>query len=240
MKPASQRAHLRKGVEKRANYAGTREARQFGAHLSRRRSVRSSTTATGTVVTGTPIVYGVPYTVHDAFGTYEETMVPGVARQVLSEDPDVRFLINHGEGGTLPLARTPSTMTLQDAPTGLNFTATLDTRQSAAADLVIAIDRADVSQMSCAFMVGSDVWNEDYTQRTISSFAQLLDISAVTYPASPTTSIKLDKIPPVGGDDGTQGGGGQYPTGMYDGTGSRSRSIALERDLLRLKHRPRV
>jgi hypothetical protein len=43
--------------------------------------------------------------------------------------------------------------------------------------------------MSCGFIVGTDVWNKAETYRTVHSLSDLLDVSAVTYPASPTTDI---------------------------------------------------
>jgi hypothetical protein len=58
-------------------------------------------------------------------------------------------------------------------------------------DLAVAIERGDVSQMSCGFVVGRDTWNSDYTKRSIQALAELFDVSAVTYPASPATSIEL-------------------------------------------------
>jgi phage head maturation protease len=45
--------------------------------------------------------------------------------------------------------------------------------------------------MSCAFVVAEDRWDDDYTTRSISSFKSLEDVSAVTYPASQSTSIAL-------------------------------------------------
>lgn len=150
---------------------------------------RSSGTADakGTRFDGTPIVYNRWYAVHDMWGTFQERMAPGVAAQILSTC-DCRFLINH-DG--MPLARTiAGTMTLKDTPSGLTCAVYVDEAGSQIArDLASAISRGDVSQMSCGFIVAEDEWNEDYTVRTIKRFEELLDVSAVTYPASPTTSI---------------------------------------------------
>lgn len=117
-------------------------------------------------------------------------MLPGVASDVISRGADVRFLFNH-DG--LPLARTTSgTLTLDTNNTrGLPMTATLDSRQQLANDLAVAIERGDVNQMSCGFVVGTDDWNDAGDQRSISKFSDMFDVSAVTYPASPTTSIEL-------------------------------------------------
>ena len=150
--------------------------------------VRSNSKTDEIVITGAPIVYERDYSVTDALGQFTERMAPGVAADVLPK-ADVRFLFNH-DG--LPLARTAAgTMTLQDSDAELRFTACLDARQQLANDLAIAIQRGDVSQMSCGFIVAQDEWSEDWEDRTIHRFADLLDVSAVTYPASPTTSIEV-------------------------------------------------
>lgn len=141
------------------------------------------------VITGTPIVYDTPYVVVDPLGEFEERMSRGVARDVINNRMDVRFLFNHKD---MPMARTASgTMTLRDSPEALRFEARLDTRQQAANDLVIAIQRGDVSQMSCGFIPAKDEWNASMTKRNVVLFRDLPDISAVTYPCSPTTSIDI-------------------------------------------------
>lgn len=150
--------------------------------------VRSNSKTDEIVITGAPIVYERDYQVTDMLGQFTERMAPGVAKDVLPK-ADVRFLFNH-DG--LPLARTASgTMALQDTDSELRFTASLDARQQLANDLAIAIQRGDVSQMSCGFIVAEDRWSEDWEDRTITRFDDLLDVSAVTYPASPTTSIEV-------------------------------------------------
>lgn len=150
--------------------------------------VRENSKTNELLVSGEPIVYATDYTVTDALGQFTERMAPGVAQDVLPK-ADVRFLFNH-DG--LPLARTTSgTMSLQDSDSGLRFTASLDARQQLSNDLAIAIERGDVSQMSCGFIVAQDEWSDDWEDRTIQRFAELLDVSAVTYPASPSTSIGI-------------------------------------------------
>jgi HK97 family phage prohead protease len=143
------------------------------------------------VLTGHPIVYNQPYTVMGLTGPFEERMDSGVVRNVLASNPDVVFAFNH-RTDDLPLARTTSgTLKLIDGPTALGFEARLDGRQQVAQDLAIAIERGDVSQMSVGFTVESDTWNTAETERRIHSLGHLFDVSAVTYPASPTTHIEV-------------------------------------------------
>jgi HK97 family phage prohead protease len=152
--------------------------------------VRSSSKNPEIRISGMPIRYGVTYEVHDQFGQFTERMMPGVASGIL-ESADTRFLFNH-DG--LPLARTVSgTMTLRDTDAALTFEARLDARQQLANDLAIAIERGDVSQMSCGFIVARDEWDEAMEDRSIYELRSLVDVSAVTYPASPTTSISLNQ-----------------------------------------------
>lgn len=145
------------------------------------------------VLEGMPIVYNQPYPVRDMFGVFTETMERSVMDHVLASPTnlDCRFLFNH-DG--MPLARTTNgTLELENTDKGLKIRANLDPRQSLARDLSIAIERGDVTQMSCGFTIAKDgdTWSEDGTKRSINSIGQLLDVSPVTYPASPTTSIGI-------------------------------------------------
>lgn len=136
---------------------------------------------------GLVIRYGVAYEVHDRAGVFEEKMAPGVAQDVL--DGDTRFLFNH-DG--MPLARTAAgTMTLEDTPEGLWVDPILDIRMQLANDLVIATERGDINQMSVGFLTKEDDWNARKDQRTVLRFKAMPDVSAVTYPASPTTTLDL-------------------------------------------------
>ncbi len=89
-------------------------------------------------------------------GGWDETITPGAFKKTLSEKPDVAFLLNH-EGMTL--ARTKSgTLTLAEDKIGLEVKASLDTRMSIVNDVVLAMQRADLDEMSFAFRVVKDQW----------------------------------------------------------------------------------
>ena len=117
-----------------------------------------------------------------------ETIARGAFRKTLTEIPDVRLLVNH-EG--LPLARTKNgTMTLTEDDIGLRFDAELADTQEAR-DLHALIARGDVDQMSFAFRVIRQKWNEDRTMRTLTEVSLADgDVSVVTYPAYPATSVE--------------------------------------------------
>jgi HK97 family phage prohead protease len=119
---------------------------------------------------------------------FSERIAPGAFRKTLSETPDVRLLINH-EG--LPLARTKNgTLELSEDEVGLRFDAELpDTTE--ARDLWTLIQRGDVDQMSFAFRVIRQKWSPDRTERTLTEVSLADgDVSVVTYPAYPTTTVE--------------------------------------------------
>lgn len=117
-----------------------------------------------------------------------ERIAPGAFRKTLSETPDVRLLINH-EG--LPLARTKNgTLTLTEDSRGLYMDAVIaDTQEGR--DLYTLIQRGDLDQMSFAFRVIRQKWNEGRTERLLTELSLADgDVSVVTYPAYPTTSVE--------------------------------------------------
>lgn len=157
-------------------------------------------------VSGYASTTGTPYEVNDWLGSYDETIARGAFTKTLQERDDVRFLFNH-DG--MPLARSASgTLSLReianpaDDPQGKNQTglwvqADLDSQSPLAQTLRSALMRGDVSQMSFAFQAMRQEWNEDYTQRTVNE-VKLFDVSAVSYPANPLTSINMDSADMAG------------------------------------------
>lgn len=119
---------------------------------------------------------------------FKERIAPGAFRKTLTEMPDVRLLINH-EG--LPLARTKNgTLKLTEDERGLRFDAELADTQEAR-DIYTLVQRGDVDQMSFAFRVIRQNWSKDKTERTLTEVSLADgDVSVVTYPAYPTTSVE--------------------------------------------------
>jgi HK97 family phage prohead protease len=119
---------------------------------------------------------------------FKESIAPGAFRKTLSETPDVRLLINH-EG--LPLARTNNgTLKLEEDERGLHFNADLaDTQEGR--DIYELVKRGDVDQMSFAFRVIRQKWNDDRSRRVLTEVSLADgDVSVVTYPAYPTTTVE--------------------------------------------------
>ncbi len=141
------------------------------------------------VIDGYATVYDFRYDVQggpDA-GGFTEVISRGAAAKSATE-ADVKFLVNH-DG--LPLARTKSgTLSLESDDIGLRVQAHLDPSNPAAQELISATERGDVDQMSFAFKVLRQSWSDDRNVRTISE-VKLYDVSAVTYPASAATVMKM-------------------------------------------------
>jgi HK97 family phage prohead protease len=123
-------------------------------------------------------------------GWYQESVDPDAFKRTLGQKPDVRLLINH-DG--LPLARTTSgTLTLSADKTGLLASASLDRNDPDVQALVPKMQRGDLNQMSFAFRVLEDAWQNDMTERTLRQLdLNGGDVSVVTYPANPNTSVAL-------------------------------------------------
>jgi len=111
------------------------------------------------------------------------------------------MLFNHDTN--IVFARTKAgTLTLSEDDTGLLTSATLPDTQ-AARDLAVSMERGDIDQMSFAFLADPDgsVWDTEPDGRwlrTIKRVADLYDVSPVTFPAYPDTSIALRGKPDAG------------------------------------------
>lgn len=112
-------------------------------------------------------------------------------------EDDVRALFNHDANHVL--GRTLSgTLRIAQDNTGLYYEVDLPDTQ-AARDLVVSIERGDVSQSSFAFRVApnGDTWDENEDGiiiRTITKFARLYDVSPVTYPAYQDATVGMRSL----------------------------------------------
>ena len=128
--------------------------------------------------------YASNFDVEYDLGYFKESVARGAFDNVLEDD--VRFLLNHTGA---PLARTTNgTLELSVDETGLKYRAALADTQDGR-DLYKLIKRGDITQSSFAFTIDEDTWSEDRSTRTITKIGRLLDTSAVTYPASPSTTV---------------------------------------------------
>jgi uncharacterized protein len=122
-------------------------------------------------------------------GYFRETIARGAFDGVL--DDDVRLLLNH-DGA--PMARTTNgTLELSVDESGLRYRAALADTQDGR-DLYKLIKRGDISQSSFAFTIEEQSWNDDRTERSIDKVGRLMDVSPVTYPAYPTTTVSARNL----------------------------------------------
>lgn len=122
---------------------------------------------------------------------FREKIAPGAFAKSIQEGADVRLLINH-DG--LPLARTKSkTLRLSEDSKGLFIEAAVDAEDPDVQRIMPKLKRKDLDQMSFGFYVTKDKWEHSETgpsTRTIME-VDLFDVSIVTYPAYPQTSVSM-------------------------------------------------
>jgi len=125
-------------------------------------------------------------------GGFTEEIERGAFSNAISEGDDVRALWNHD--ANLVMGRTPTTLRLAEDKDGLRVEIDLEGAPDHVRDLTKSIKRGDVSQMSFAFSLRSadgDSWHEEdggAMVRTLKDL-RLFDVSPVTYPAYPDTSV---------------------------------------------------
>jgi HK97 family phage prohead protease len=125
-------------------------------------------------------------------GAWREQIAPGAFASALAGQDDVRALFNHDPN--LLLGRTKSgTLTLSEDAQGLKYDVALPNTR-AAQDVHEMIRRGDVDGSSFGFVIEDEEWDETPTKRgnlplvTIRK-VRLFDVSPVTFPAYPQTSV---------------------------------------------------
>ena len=159
--------------------------------------IRANTDESGKgIITGRPIVYGS----RTNLGFFDEIIEKGALDKANLKD--VRFLVNH-DVSKIPLARSRnnnenSTMRFSVDDKGLNLDwVKLDIENnSEARNLYSAISRGDITGMSFMFSVPLDgeTWDDlesDHPTRHITSISDVLEVSAVTFPAYEDTEISV-------------------------------------------------
>ena len=150
----------------------------------------------GHFLSGRPIVYGQ----RTDLGFYDEIIDQGALDS--TDLKDVRFLVNHNVD-MIPLARSRnnnenSTMQMVVDSEGMVIRVDLDTENNAdAKSLYSAVSRGDITGMSFMFTVDGDAWedvNTEHPLRHVRSIRNVLEVSAVTFPAYSATSIQARGI----------------------------------------------
>jgi HK97 family phage prohead protease len=130
-------------------------------------------------------------------GGFRETIAPGAFTRTLKEGADVKALVNHDPNQVLGRLKN-GTLKLEQDARGLKFRVQLNPDSQAHRDLYASIKRGDLDECSYAFMVNApdgDTWDEAvdengkrFQRRTLRDL-NLIDISAVCYPAGNETSV---------------------------------------------------
>lgn len=141
---------------------------------------------------GYAAVFDAPYSVAGGpeHGGWMETVAAGSCTKTLRERDPVPLLVNHDSTSAwgLPLAATwADTLRLSADQTGLRVEAEIGD-DLLSQFLAERLSRGEADSMSIAFRVINDAWDERYEQRIIRELA-LHDVSVVTYPANPATSV---------------------------------------------------
>ena len=150
----------------------------------------------GHFLSGRPIVFGQ----RTNLGIFDEIIDQGALDT--TDLKDVRFLVNHNVD-MIPLARSRnnnenSTMQMVVDSEGMLIRVDLDTENNAEAkSLYSAVTRGDISGMSFMMIVDGDAWEDvdtDHPLRHVRSIRQVMEVSAVTFPAYSSTSIQARGI----------------------------------------------
>lgn len=145
----------------------------------------------GDHITGRPIVYDSK----TDLGYFDEIIERGALDKTNLKD--VRFLVNHNTD-MIPLARSRnnnenSTMQMEVDKDGMAIRVNLDTENNSdARNLYSAIKRGDITGMSFMFSINNEEWEDldsDHPTRHIKEIGQVLEVSAVTFPAYESTEI---------------------------------------------------
>ncbi len=120
-------------------------------------------------------------------GGFRERIRRGAFSQSLRNGADVRALIDHEP--SLILGRTKAgTLQLREDERGLHFSVEVP-RNATGEGILESVSRGDVDQCSFAFRVRKDAWPFPHTRELLE--VDLFDVSVVTYPAYPQTTVAV-------------------------------------------------
>lgn len=131
-----------------------------------------------------------PYDMYDLFGPYTEIVSSGAFGRTLTSSPLVEFTVNHGAGGSLPMAHTRNdTLDLAEDEDGLRYDAYVDPKRADVKVMLAAMQRGDLAEASFKFRIDSGHWSPDYTEYRIDAVdLDRGDVSAVNFGANPAAT----------------------------------------------------
>lgn len=156
---------------------------------------------------------------------FVERVAPGAFGKTLKDGADVRALFNHDPNVVLGRS-TSGTLRLFEDKIGLAIEIDPPDTQ-AARDLLVSIERGDISQMSFGFRTVTDDWQieEKRTVRTLKE-VELFDVSPVTFPAYPDTDVSARDLEAIA-EEGRQRLAEQTAR-PFDASTARTRELEIE------------
>jgi HK97 family phage prohead protease len=113
-------------------------------------------------------------------GAFADTIVHDDIRALFNHDPN--YVLGRSSAGTLELAEDEKGLLVKIKPPDTQW----------AKDLLVSIQRGDITQMSFGFIVLEDVWQEnDGVDIRELIKVKLLDVSPVTFPAYTQTECNI-------------------------------------------------
>ncbi len=124
---------------------------------------------------------------------FREKIAPGAFTNTLKNGDDVRALLNHDPSMVIG-RNTSGTLKLEQNTKGLKVTIKPADTQ-AGRDILVSLERGDVDGMSFGFRTITDSWRtiDGEEVRTLEE-VELFDVSVVTYPAYPDTSVAVRSL----------------------------------------------
>lgn len=121
---------------------------------------------------------------------FRERIAKGAFKKTIQE-ADIRALFNHDPNHVLGRTKA-GTLRLQEDDRGLRIEIDPPDTQFAR-DLITSIQRRDIDQMSFGFRTIKDQWDHQPDGSVIRTLleVELFDVSPVTFPAYPQTSVKV-------------------------------------------------
>jgi uncharacterized protein len=138
--------------------------------------------------------YAATYADYD-MGEFIERIAPTAFDDLASQD--IRALFNHDANAVLArFNRGKGTLTVNADERGLYYAFALP-NTTLGNDVRDMLSRGDIDQSSWAFSVAEQEWNVDGSKpvRTITRVGKIYDVSLVTYPANPDTTVALRSMP---------------------------------------------
>tara|TARA_R110002020_G_scaffold403097_3_gene613201 strand:+ start:148 stop:726 length:579 start_codon:yes stop_codon:yes gene_type:complete len=126
-------------------------------------------------------------------GRFDEVVEAGAFTRALSEQQDVRALVDHDPARVIGRSKN-GTLEMREDSRGL-FTRIYLPDTQEGRDLATLVDRGDLDAMSFGFTVQADRWEKKEGRNTrYITDVDLFDVSVVAFPANPDTSVALRSL----------------------------------------------